>query len=290
MPLSSPASAPHRAICRLQRLRSPLSRVAYALPTGAAHLLVLEAGTVHLRRGEQRGAEHPAPRLMWWTEAEARELIASAGSRGLLVSIPLGSLTQALPATPIGDQMRRTLSQDLSVSAEGAAALTDLLEGLAREASAAEPGADLAQMQYLTLVLLTLWRVARTDLVVLGRAPQGLSERFVLLAGQRAREHWTVDRYAAELRVSRDRLGSAVKRTTGLSPQAYLHRLLTREAMELLANTGMPVSQIAFRLGFGDPAYFTRFFRRQADQTPAAFRKAHRKPGATQPLSFAAWP
>lgn len=249
-----------------------------------------KAGTVHLRQASSAGPSTRPPVAVVGGGSAARVDRLCLSSRGLLLSIPLGSLTQALPATPIGDQMRRTLSQDLSVSAEGSTALTDLLEGLAREASAAEPGADLAQMQYLTLVLLTLWRVARTDLVVLGRAPQGLSERFVLLAGQRAREHWTVDRYAAELQVSRDRLGSAVKRTTGLSPQAYLHRLLTREAMELLANTGMPVSQIAFRLGFGDPAYFTRFFRRQAEQTPAAFRKAHRKPGATQPLSFAAWP
>ncbi len=290
MSLPMRPNASQRPICSLNRIRSPLARVAYALPARAVHLLVLDAGTVHLRSPSGRSADQTAPRLLWWAEGEARELIASAGSRGLLLSVPAGTLTQALPATPIGDQMRRTLSQDLSVSPEGSAALSDLLEGLGREASAGEPGGELAQRHYLTLVLLSLWRIARTDLVVLGRAPQGLSERFVLLAGQRARDHWTVERYASELRVSRDRLGSAVKRTTGLSPQAYLHRLLIREAMELLANTGMPVSQVAFRLGFSDPAYFTRFFRRQAEQTPAAFRKAHRKPGTSQPQSFAAWP
>lgn len=135
-----------------------------------------------------------------------------------------------------------------------------------------------------------LWRRARKDLVHLGGAPQGLSERFILLAAQRARDHLPVEDYARELKVSRDRLGSAVKRATGLSPRAYLHRLLLRDAMELLANTGSPVSQVAFRLGFVDPAYFTRFFKRETGQNPAAFRKSYRRREASEPQSFAAWP
>jgi AraC family transcriptional activator of pobA len=104
------------------------------------------------------------------------------------------------------------------------------------------------------------------------------------------RDHRPVEDYARDLRVSRDRLGSAVKRATGLSPRAYLHRLLLRDAMELLANTGMPVSQVAFRLGFVDPAYFTRFFKRETGQNPGAFRRSHRRSDTTEPQSFAAWP
>ena len=66
--------------------------------------------------------------------------------------------------------------------------------------------------------------------------------------------------------------------------------LLLRDAMELLANTGMPVSQFAFRLGFVDPAYFTRFFKRETGQNPGAFRRSHRRSDTTEPQSFAAWP
>ncbi|MEN9063206.1 helix-turn-helix domain-containing protein [Ponticoccus litoralis] len=192
--------------------------------------------------------------------------------------------------TPIGAQMQRTLSQDLNLSPELPEHMEELLTGFMRERQADEPGADIAAANYLALLLLQLWRLARRDLVHLGGAPQGLSERFVLMAARRVRDHLSVDAYARDLQVSRNRLGSAVKRATGLSPRAYLHRLLVRDAMELLANTGMPVSQIAFRLGYSDPAYFTRFFRRETGQNPGAFRRSFRRKNSIEPQSFAAWP
>jgi len=64
----------------------------------------------------------------------------------------------------------------------------------------------------------------------------------------------------------------AVSRATGLSPQAYLHRRIRRDACELLANTGLPVSQIAFHLGYVDPAYFNHFLTRQSGQCPGKYR------------------
>jgi AraC family transcriptional activator of pobA len=275
----------------LHRIRSPLSRIAFSLPRGAAQLLWLEYGTVHLRQASQDvSPDRSGPRLMWWADGSGRELIAEIGTRGTLLSIPDGVLAQAMPATPIGEQMQRTLSQDLDLAAESAGSIPPLLEGFATERQGSEPGAEIATSNYLTLMLLQLWRLARRDIVHLGGAPQGLSERFILLAAQRVRDHRPVEDYARDLRVSRDRLGSAVKRATGLSPRAYLHRLLLRDAMELLANTGMPVSQVAFRLGFVDPAYFTRFFKRETGQNPGAFRRSHRRSDTTEPQSFAAWP
>ncbi|MDN3721029.1 helix-turn-helix domain-containing protein [Roseibium salinum] len=148
----------------------------------------------------------------------------------------------------------------MSLPLERPAPFIALLEGLAGERQNTPPGSELAQVHYVGLLLLQVWRVLRLDLIAHGRAPQGLAERFIALAGQHVREHWSVGRYAGALRVTRDRLGSAVRRATGLSPQAYLHQGLIREACELLANTGMPVAQVAFRLGFSDAAYFNRFF------------------------------
>ncbi|MAC80938.1 MAG: AraC family transcriptional regulator [Rhodobacteraceae bacterium] len=289
MPITYRSARIRRPTPGLHRIRSPLSRIAYQLPTGAAQLLWLEYGTVRLRSGTDPGGEGNGPRLFWWADGAGREMVAEAGARGTLLSIPEVALTQALPTSPISDQMQRTLSQDLDLAADSAGPVARLLEAFARERQSDEPGADIATSHYLTLLLLQLWRLARKDLVNLGGAPQGLSERFILLAAQHARDHRPVERYAADLKVSRDRLGSAVKRATGLSPRDYLHRLLLRDAMELLADTGMPVSQIAFRLGFVDPAYFTRFFKRGTGQNPGAFRNSARRKDQS-PQSFAAWP
>lgn len=290
MPVAHRPLPSRRPATGLHRIRNPLARIAFTLAPAASHLLWLQHGTVRLRGAEDLLPDHAGPRLLWWADGRGRDLVADIGTRGTLVSIPRPALMQALPVTPIGAQMQRTLSQDLDIPADAAAAIDGLVTGFATERGGREPGADIAASNYLALLLLQLWRMARQDLIHLGGAPQGLSERFVLLAAQRVRDHWPVEDYARELQVTRNRLGSAVKSATGLSPRAYLHRLLVRDAMELLANTGMPVSQVAFRLGYTDPAYFTRFFRRETGQNPGAFRRAQRKKTTEAAQSFAAWP
>jgi AraC family transcriptional activator of pobA len=46
-----------------------------------------------------------------------------------------------------------------------------------------------------------------------------------------------------------------------------------REARRNLAYTHLSISTIAYSLGYGDPAYFTRVFKRDAGVSPKAFRE-----------------
>lgn len=274
----------HNARIRVQRIRSPLTRAGYALPAGMSHLLLLSSGTV---LADQSHVE--APRLWWRPKGPPVEMLAEAGTRAILLSIPELALAQSLPAAPMGDTMSQPLRQELSVPLLGSDRMMPLIDGLEAELAAGEAGADIAARCYLALLLTLVWRRARTELLTQGATTEGLAERFVLLATQHARQHWTVGAYARTIGVSRDRLGSAVKAATGLSPQAYLHRHLVREASELLAGTGTPIGTIAFRLGFADPAYFTRFFSRAVGVSPSRFRaSAKRRPNAEG--SYAAWP
>lgn len=280
-----------RAAPAVQHVRSPLTRAGYTLAAGASHLLLLAAGRADLRpRGEDPRRLADGPRLIWRADGNGDELILQGGTRALLLTLPAMVVSGALPATPLGEQMASTLRQELNLPHDTGGRIGALVDGLEAEQQAEEPGADLAQQQYVALLLVHLWRLARADLIAHGRAPQGLAERFVALAGKHLRDHLRVGDYAAALGVSRDRLGSAVRRATGVSPQLYLHRLLLREASELLANTGMPISQVAFRLGFSDPAYFTRFFIRLSGETPAHFRRHAKDRLPTTDHSFAAWP
>lgn len=280
-----------RSAATVLHVRSPLTSVGYTLATGSAHLVLVAAGQVRLRAGSQEpylGVD--APRLAWRADGAGDELVAEGGTRATILTLSRLALTGALPVTPLGEQMQRTLGQNLSMPYEPGSRIDTLVAGFEAERKAAEPGADVAMGHYLSLLLVQLWRLARGDLVAHGRAPQGLAERFVLLAGQRLREHLTVGAYARALGVSRDRLGTAVRRATGYSPQGYLHLLLIREASELLADTGMPVGQIAFRLGFSDPAYFSRFFTRHRGETPAQFGRTAKARLAKGDQSYAAWP
>jgi AraC-like DNA-binding protein len=45
----------------------------------------------------------------------------------------------------------------------------------------------------------------------------------------------------------------------------------------MLADTNMPVKDIAFRLGFSDPSAFSRAFRRWTGGAPASYRQQHRR-------------
>ena len=285
--------ADDRPILSLLHIRSPLTRVAYGVPADSACLLLLAAG--HMSVSESGNAAETArmfeaPRLIWSPAGKALELSAQAGARGMVMLVSRQTLVRALPASLLADQMGIVLRQGLSRAFTPGEAIVRLMEGVAAEKQAGGPGNREALEHYLGLILLHLWRLHGTDIAARQRSPRGLAERFVMLAGQHRHQLWTVERYAEALEVKRDRLNVSVRRATGLSPQAYLHREIMRDACELLASTGLPVSQIAFRLGFADPAYFNRFFTRQSGQTPGKYRHVLRSRKEQGDLTYAAWP
>jgi AraC family transcriptional regulator, transcriptional activator of pobA len=58
-----------------------------------------------------------------------------------------------------------------------------------------------------------------------------------------------------------------------------------------LKETELSVEQIGYSLGFRDPGYFNRFFKRQQGVAPGAYRKAMGDArNASDASSFAAWP
>ena len=197
------------------------------------------------RAGEELRRLAEAPRLVWLRDGRGDELIAEGGTRASVVSIPTLALMGALPATPLGEQMSRTLGQDLSFALEPTARCGRLSPACARSGWPGSP----ARCRRGALSGARSGRpVAAGPRRSRGAWPcaDRAAERFVLLASQRLREHLKVSDYARLLDVSRDRLGSAVQRATGLSPQTYLHNALMREASELLASTGIPVAASPF--------------------------------------------
>jgi len=289
-------SLPHgdiRPLLTLLQIRSPLTRAGYAVPSGTACLVLLFAGSISLSgaAGNSDAVQSfEAPRLVWVPAGKASELSAEAGARGVIMLASQQTLVRALPTSLLADQMRIVLQQGVSLALSADDAIVRLVDGVAAEKQTTAPGSLEALEHYLSLILLHLWRLLGSDLVSHQRSPQGLAERFLMLAGLHKHQHWTVEDYASALGVKRDRLGVAVRRATGLSPQGYLHREIMRDACELLASTGLPVSQIAFRLGYVDPAYFNRFFTRQSGQTPGKYRHVLRHRREQGDITYAAWP
>jgi len=73
--------------------------------------------------------------------------------------------------------------------------------------------------------------------------------------------------------VSEDYLSRVFNRELGISPWDYLNRYRISQAKELLRQTHHSISHIGRRVGFSDPAYFSRVFRRITGTSPRAYRQ-----------------
>ena len=121
-----------------------------------------------------------------------------------------------------------------------------------------------------------VWHLAQLTLRAEQRSPRGgrqsVYTRWVVLLESHYREHWPVSRYADRLGLSAERLNRMVRTETGRNAQRLMHERLAREACRRLVHVAAPVSSLAFELGFEDPAYFCRFFKRHTGLSPRAYR------------------
>lgn len=66
------------------------------------------------------------------------------------------------------------------------------------------------------------------------------------------------------------------KQAVGTSPLKYARDLLVEQAKHALGNTSLSCQEIARRLGWDDPLYFSAVFRRVVGVSPREYRKRHR--------------
>ncbi|AGZ35098.1 AraC family transcriptional regulator [Pseudomonas sp. SWI6] len=114
-----------------------------------------------------------------------------------------------------------------------------------------------------------------------GLAPRNRDERDRLLLGQylrlveaHYREHLSVEDFAAHLNISSLQLNQLCRELSGQTALQVVHQRLLLEARRNLIYTRMSISQLSDSLGFSDPTYFARFFKRLTGQTPNAFRRS----------------
>ena len=78
------------------------------------------------------------------------------------------------------------------------------------------------------------------------------------------------------LGVSRSYFSTVFKEKTGQSFVEYLTNLRMEKAKEYLRETGLCTYEIAERIGFADPHYFSLTFRRRTGMTPKQYREAEK--------------
>jgi signal transduction histidine kinase/DNA-binding response OmpR family regulator len=77
--------------------------------------------------------------------------------------------------------------------------------------------------------------------------------------------------FAKEMYLSRSQLHRKLQAVTGLSTGEFLRTFRLKHAAKMLLEKRYSVSEIAFRVGFNSPSYFTKAFRKQFNYLPSEF-------------------
>lgn len=83
----------------------------------------------------------------------------------------------------------------------------------------------------------------------------------------------TLDEIAAKLNITPEYLGTQFHKETGVTFSTYMKNYRIQKSKELLVGTSMKLYEIAERVGYTDPKYFSKVFRDVTGQLPADFRK-----------------
>ncbi len=80
-----------------------------------------------------------------------------------------------------------------------------------------------------------------------------------------------IDSFCKEVSVSSSKLYRKIKGISGLSPVEFITNYRLKRASDLLQKTDLSISEIAYKVGFNDPRYFSKRFKKQFGMTPSAF-------------------
>lgn len=190
------------------------------------------------------------------------------GTEGLVVTLAAEMLDVALQPTE-GLQEVLARAAVLGSDTDCASTMTKISETYVRR--------DFARAQILrSLSGLLLGQIAHlmstAGQVASAPARPDLLRRFDALVEAHYLDHWSVADYADALAVSPTHLSRVARAATGRPATRLVEERIIREARRNLVYTNLPVSTIAFALGYGDPAYFSRVFSRATGVAPRVLR------------------
>lgn len=156
-------------------------------------------------------------------------------------------------------------------------AITPLLRRLIREHAARLPGFELSMKADLLQILLNLIRnhiqkvytKKRFDLKL--NSLNQLKSAFSYM-NEHYKETITVHDLAARAHMSEAHFCRTFKKLYGRSVIAHINELRVDKAEQLLQNTSLTITEIAFSVGFNDANYFSRVFRKKRGVSPQQAR------------------
>lgn len=208
---------------------------------GAGSALILPGGV-----GHDYGSSERTPWTIWWCHLRGTDLAELVGATGATVEHPVLQLRNPDRVVALVDEIVTGLERDLSPARMLAAAGSawKLLTQIALETLLPEQGDPLE------------------------RAMRYLSERLDSAI--------PVPELAAMVGVSASHLSALFRGATGGGVLAHQTALRMSRARTLLDRSNMQVAEVAHEVGYADPLYFSRQFRRTHGLSPTEYRAHHK--------------
>lgn len=155
--------------------------------------------------------------------------------------------------------------------------LEQIMDSMKTESVNASMFAHRDYLKYLVkLFLIEIQRIGQRGTgtpLCINNAANRLFIRFRQTLEHHYRQMHTVKEYANHLNVSVKTLTNSVGASSCSTPLKIINDRIILEAKRQLCYTDLKIKEIAFRLGFDDPSYFVKFFKRQTGILPAEFRE-----------------
>ncbi len=136
-------------------------------------------------------------------------------------------------------------------------------------------------LNLLHLFLLESRRIFDQQNQIPKEAPETTPDTTIIKFKQLIEENFTKEKnvspYAEMLNMNPSCLNELTKRTTGITAGELIRNRVIDETKKLLYSSKMSGKEIAYELGFDDPAYFSRFFKKYTGTTLKEFRDNSRK-------------
>ncbi|AIF45587.1 response regulator [Virgibacillus sp. SK37] len=98
-------------------------------------------------------------------------------------------------------------------------------------------------------------------------------EESIQILKERYNENLTLDGICNQISVSKSYFSYLFKREVGINLWSYLTELRLNEAKRLLLETDMKSWEISFEVGYENPSYFSKLFKKYESMTPNEYRK-----------------
>ena len=261
------------------RSRKYLWKIGTHRHTGLCQLVYVTAGPVAVDLEEAHN-EFEGPVVVIIPSGSVHGFHFSPNSQGYVLTMDLDrllNLASAAHQKPIAmlASAPRTieLAADLPLAARATQLFAALLQEFRQPDSLMAPVSGWLACSALWTLAAALIEAPPTDLPA--RHDISRLRRFRQLVESHYVEHWPVDRYAAQLAVSESSLNRLCRSLTGSTAFDIIHQRVALEARRRLMYAAASVTAVAAELGFKDPAYFSRFFRKHNGVSPTAFRRRH---------------